>query len=151
MRAPENGGPVHVVTVFLARSKKVLVLQRSGMVGTYRGKWAGVSGYIEPDETPRQRAFQEVLEETGLRAPDISLLREGAPVPIEGTHFVVHPFLFRVMRGRIRIDWEHSRFCWISPKELRRMETVPGLADVYASVVNAGAGSRQPAAGKRRG
>jgi 8-oxo-dGTP diphosphatase len=140
MRAPERGGPVHVVTVFLVRSGKVLVLQRSDRVGTYRGKWAGVSGYIEPKETPRARAFREVLEETGLEAENLSLVREGSPVPIKGTRFLVHPFLVNVRCGRVRIDWEHSRFRWVAPAELARLDTVPGLATVFASVTDTAVG-----------
>jgi 8-oxo-dGTP pyrophosphatase MutT (NUDIX family) len=120
----------------LVRSKKVLVLQRSGGVGTYKGKWAGVSGDIEPKETPRARAFREVLEETGLEAENLSLIRVGSPVPIKGTRFLVHPFLVNVRCGRVRIDWEHSRFRWVAPTELARLDTVPGLAEVYASIVD---------------
>jgi len=37
----------HVVTSFLEYDNKILILRRSQAVGTYQGKWAGVSGYIE--------------------------------------------------------------------------------------------------------
>jgi len=134
MRAPERRGPVHVVTVFLVRNKKVLVLQRSDRVGTYRRKWAGVSGYLEPGEKPRQRAFQEVREETGLGPESLSFLREGPPVPIKGTHFIVHPFLIRLRRGRVRLDWEHTSFCWVAPTDLARLDGVPGLAKAFSTV-----------------
>jgi len=40
-----------VVTCFLLRraaaGDEVLLLRRSQKVGTYRGRWAGVSGYLE--------------------------------------------------------------------------------------------------------
>jgi 8-oxo-dGTP diphosphatase len=138
MRAPERRGPVHVVTVFLVNAGKVLVLRRSDRVSTYRGKWAGVSGYLEADETPRERALKEVREETGLGRSDLSIVREGAPVLIPCTPYIVHPFLFELKRGRVRLDWEHTGSRWVAPSELARLDTVPGLAKVFASLTKEG-------------
>jgi hypothetical protein len=54
----------HVVTCFLERDsdKKIALLRRSQMVGTYKGRWAGVSGYIEKENTPLKQAFEEIRE-----------------------------------------------------------------------------------------
>ena len=127
---------VHVVTCFLMRRGRVLILRRSGMVGTYRWRWAGVSGYIEKGERPVETAFKEVREETGLCRGDVALVREGPELPIAFTNFVVHPFLFEVKRGRVRLDWEHSGSRWIRPSELGRFGTVPGLAAALKSVLS---------------
>ena len=48
-----------VVTCFLLRRGRILVLRRSQRVGTHRGKWAGVSGTIEA-ATPYERALVEL-------------------------------------------------------------------------------------------
>ena len=37
----------HVVTCFLEHGGEIPLLRRSQRVGTYKGRWAGVSGYIE--------------------------------------------------------------------------------------------------------
>ncbi|MFC4358352.1 translation initiation factor 2 [Halobium salinum] len=37
----------HVVTAFLRHRGEVLLVQRSDAIGTYQGKWGGVSGYVE--------------------------------------------------------------------------------------------------------
>ena len=55
-----------VVTNFLRYRGKILLLQRSSKVRTHRGKWAGVSGYIEGDEDPAERAIIEIKEETRI-------------------------------------------------------------------------------------
>ncbi|MFC6726725.1 initiation factor 2B, partial [Halobium palmae] len=39
----------HVVTAFLRHRGDVLLVRRSDEVGTYRGKWGGVSGFVERD------------------------------------------------------------------------------------------------------
>lgn len=143
----------HVVTCFLTRRGRVLILKRSRRVGTFRGRWAAVSGYLEPGEMPLQRAFREICEETGLLEESLRLVRGGGriPVPAGGGRrgrgavlFIVHPFLFEVRGGRIRLDWEHTALRWVRPGELRRFRTVPALAEALESVWG------PPVAGRRR-
>jgi 8-oxo-dGTP pyrophosphatase MutT (NUDIX family) len=131
----DNEPEIHVVTCFLMRRGKVLILQRSEKVGTFRCKWAGVSGYIEKGERPVDTAFKEIWEETGLSGSNVALVREGAPLPIAFTNFIVHPFLFECKRGRIRLDWEHTAHRWIRPSGIGRFGTVPGLKAALKSVL----------------
>ena len=37
----------HVVTCFLECQGSILLLKRSQQVGSFKGRWAGVSGYVE--------------------------------------------------------------------------------------------------------
>jgi len=53
-----------VVTCFLESDGEILILRRSRQVGSYQGKWAGVSGFIET--TADEQALVEIEEETGL-------------------------------------------------------------------------------------
>jgi len=127
---------VRVVTSFLERTDgRILLLQRSSKVGSFQGRWAGVSGYLEAP-TALEQAFREVVEETGLAAGDLELLREGAPVLArDGARvFVVHPFRFHARRTDFRLDWEHVRAEWVDPSEIRRRATVPKLDRAWESV-----------------
>ena len=56
----------HVVTCFLERGGQIMLLRRSEHVSTYRGKWAGVSGYIEEGSSSSQQAWTEIEEGAGL-------------------------------------------------------------------------------------
>jgi len=49
-------------------------------VGTYRGRWAGVSGYIE--ENVDKQAIIEINEETSLTEKDLTLIKKGEPVVV---------------------------------------------------------------------
>lgn len=129
---------IEVITAFLEREDgRILLLERSEKVGSFRGHWAAVSGFVET-RTPLEQAFQEILEETALGAADIELLSQGAPVLArDGPRvFVVHPFRFRARRTAVRLDWEHARAEWVDPGEIRRRRTVPKLDRAWESVAS---------------
>ena len=126
-----------VVTCFLKSENKILLLRRSQQVGTYQGRWAGVSGYIET--TADEQALVEIKEETGLSGEDLKLIKRGKPLPIKdkelGIKWVVHPYLFRIKdRGKIKTDWEHKETRWIQPKDIDNYQTVPMLKETLAQV-----------------
>ena len=132
----------NVVTCFLLRRSggedEILLLRRSQQVGTYRGRWAGVSGYVEGAD-PLTQAYAEISEETSLAREDVQLLRTGEPLEVVDAEaerrWLVHPFLFEVSEpARIRTDWEHIETRWTRPKDIFQYETVPELAETLMRV-----------------
>ncbi len=126
-----------VVTCFLESEGEILILRRSGQVGSYQGRWAGVSGYIET--TADEQALTEIKEETSLAGEDLKLIKRGKPLPVKddklGVKWVVHPYLFHIKdRSKIKIDWEHKEIRWIAPKDIDNFETVPMLKEALARV-----------------
>ena len=126
-----------VVTCFLESGGEILLLHRSEQVGSYPGRWAGVSGYVE--KTPDEQALVEIAEETGLNEKDIKMVRKGKPLPVEdeklGIRWVVHPFLFHIEdRSKVKIDWEHKETRWIDPRDIDNYQTVPMLKGTLARV-----------------
>lgn len=126
-----------VVTCFLESKNEILLLRRSDQVGSYQGKWAGVSGYIET--AADEQALTEIEEETCLHREDIELTGKGSPLQIEdeklGVKWVVHPYLFYIRdRKKIKIDWEHREARWIDPKDMDSYQTVPKLKETLARV-----------------
>jgi 8-oxo-dGTP pyrophosphatase MutT (NUDIX family) len=125
----------HVVTCFLECDARILILRRSEMVGSFQGRWAGVSGYVE--KTADEQTLIEIEEETGLRREDLELVRKGDPLEAEdeGIKWVVHPYLFRIKeRNKVKIDWEHNKIRWIKPGDIDNYETVPMLKETLARV-----------------
>lgn len=139
MNNEDEGSPqeIQVCTCFLMHENKVLILKRSDKVGTYQGKWAGVSGYIESWETAEVTALKEIQEETGLGKGDIKFIRKGEPVTVvDGDRcFIVHPYLFESKTPEIKLDWEHVDYKWIDLSEISEFETVPLLAQVLNNVL----------------
>ena len=126
-----------MVTCFLESNGEILVPRRSERVGTYQGRWAGVSGYIE--KTPDEQALTEIREETSLGPDDVKLIKKGEPLPVEdeklGVRWLVHPYLFQIKdRCKVRIDWEHKESKWIDPGDIDSYQTVPMLKEALARV-----------------
>ena len=129
----------HVVTCFLEYDNKILILRRSSKVGTYQRAWAGVSGYVET--SPLDQAYTEMREETGLFKSATKLIKQGRPLEVIDREinrkWIVHPFLFHVTDPeRLKIDWEHTEFKWINPRDLSKFQTVPGLKQALDSVLD---------------
>ena len=128
----------HVVSSFLLSDQRILLLRRSNRVGSYRGRWSGVSGYLEEGDEPLQRAKIEIQEELGLSSPQVSLVRSGEILRTfdeqKDTVWIIHPFLFEAHEPKLRLDWENSESRWISPDDLRSFDTVPNLKEVFERV-----------------
>ncbi len=109
----------------------ILLLKRSLGVKTNKGKWAGVSGYVEVGETPLETAYKELGEEIAARPGLVRLVREAEPLTFldteHDTTWVVHPFLFDELGIEVVLDWEHTEFRWIEPEELGSFDTVVSL------------------------
>jgi 8-oxo-dGTP pyrophosphatase MutT (NUDIX family) len=131
--------PTHVVTCFLRRGGRVLVLRRSQDVRTHKGLWAGVSGYVEQGEEPIGAAYRELEEEVGAGPDRIELVREARPIvfddPPSGRVWAVHPFLFEDRGVDVETDWEHVETRWVEPPELSALETVPYLRETLMAAM----------------
>lgn len=128
---------IPVVTSFLYSGDRIALVKRSDQVGTYKGLWAGFSGYIE--RLPIEQAYYELEEEACLSEDDITLKGIGIPVPIDdytnGKNWLVFPFLFEIADcSDVKTNWETSELLWVKPHDIENMDTVPGLYTVLKRV-----------------
>jgi len=109
-----------VVTVIIMNEKdEILILKRSNKVRTYKGCWGGVAGYVEDGEEPIDTAFKEIFEEIGLEKKDVEFVK-----------------LFKTQKkGKINIDWEHTKYRWINPLKVGKFDTVPHFEKVVSSLL----------------
>lgn len=125
----------HVVTCFLRHGTEVLFVERSDVVGTYAGRWGGVSGYAEG--TPDEAARWGINEEVGLLSA-ATLVRRGEPVTVDdderGRRWVVHPYLFAVEHRDVTPNEDVAAVEWLQPPVIRDRETVPKLWAAYRAV-----------------
>jgi predicted aconitase with swiveling domain len=126
-----------ITTSIIISKRKILILKRSDGVGTYKGRWACVSGYIEKGEVPDETALREVSEELDLGRDDIEFVRKGEVLYArdEALLWVIHPFLFEAKKPDIKLDWEHVDHKWIIPEDVKNYITVPKLKETIESVL----------------
>ena len=129
-----------IVTSFLRHKDKVLILRRSNKVKTMKGLWAGVSGIIENNEPPIERAKIEIFEELGILQENIRLVKSVREMRINSPQYKNHeweifPFMFETDNPRITLNWENSEFRWIKTNELTNFETVPSLQKVLFNLL----------------
>lgn len=129
-----------IVTSFIRDNDKLLILKRSDKVKSMKGLWAGVSGIIENNEEPLNRAKIEIFEEIGITEDKITLVKSSAEMRINSPQYKNHeweifPFLFEVENPTIKLNWENSDFKWISIAELENYETVPSLQKVLFNLL----------------
>src|SRR6266568_3728550 len=66
-----------IILAVVQNCGRICIARRSEHVGTSRGLWSVVMGYVEPGVEPAEQARTEVQEELGLKAPDVWLVRSG--------------------------------------------------------------------------
>jgi len=129
-----------IVTSFITSNEKFLLLKRSEKVKSMKGLWAGISGIIEKNEEPLQRAKIEIFEELGIKEDQIKLLKTAERMRVVSPQYKNHeweifPFLFEANNPEIKLNWENSEYKWISVDELNNYKTVPNLEKVLLSLL----------------
>ncbi|QDI88416.1 NUDIX domain-containing protein [Candidatus Nitrosopumilus sp. SW] len=129
-----------IVTSFIRDNEKLLILKRSQEVKTMKGLWAGISGIIEKNEEPLNRAKIEIFEEVGITENQITLVKSAEEMRINSPQYQNHeweifPFLFEAKNPTIKLNWENSDFKWIKVEELKDYETVPSLEKVLFNLL----------------
>lgn len=129
-----------IITCFLKNGNKILILKRSKKVKSMKGLWAGISGIIENNESPLQRAKIEIFEELGINDDKVKLVKESNEMTIlspqyENHEWKVYPFLFSVENPKIKLNWENSEYRWIKVEEIKNYETVPSLDRVLFNLL----------------
>ena len=54
-----------------------------------------------------------------------------------GRTWVRHIFLAEISTSDVHLDWEHSDYRWVEPREIGSFDTTPGLARDLAKVISA--------------
>jgi len=129
-----------IVTSFIRHNDQILILKRSEKVRSMKGLWSGVSGIIENNENPIDRAKIEIYEEVGIKEKEIKLVKKLEKMKISSQQYKNHeweifPFLFETKNGNIALNWENSESKWILPKELKNYQTVPSLEKILLNLL----------------
>ena len=119
--------PISALVLIYTPELQVLIMER----GDKAGFWQSVTGSVEGDETPKQAAIREVLEETGLDATKYNLQdwqasnvyeiyphwrQRYAPDVLENTEHIFGLELPSKLAIKLAPD-EHVRYVWVDWRE----------------------------------
>ena len=130
-----------VLNVFVVFKGEILLLKRSDKVGSYRGFWNVVGGYIDEPVSIEEKVFEELSEELGITSNQVACLAFADrfsvlddDIPKE---WLVHPVLVE-LKEKIEpvLDWEHTDFVWTTPSQFSEYRLVKGFEDAFASLLD---------------
>ncbi len=111
-----------VLNVVVYCQGEILIVKRSQKVSAYQGLWNGISGFIDEPKSIETFALQELKEELSI-TPDS--LQVAHPYEVDDRTidrvWVVYPVLAMLTQKpkNIILDWEHTEYRWITPKDLK--------------------------------
>jgi ADP-ribose pyrophosphatase YjhB (NUDIX family) len=118
-----------VLNIFVMYDGKLLLVKRGEKVGWLKGKWHIVAGFLDEMKTLREKAYEEMEEETGIARMHVKDVRAITPFH-EHTdkNWIVHPVLIELIDApNIVLDWENTDFVWVDPAQIGRYDVVPSV------------------------
>lgn len=129
-----NAKKAFVITCFAKYNDKILLLKRSDKVWTYKNKWNVIAGYLDEVKPLKQKALEELKEETKITKDKVSKVQIAEPFEFHDksidTTFVVHPILIELKeKPEIKLDFEHTEAKWVKKEELSSYDAVPNMLE----------------------
>ena len=102
-----------VVDNLVLEGDRILLVKRAAKL-LEGGKWGLVGGFVDRDETIRQAAAREIMEETGYEVADITLFRiiDTPDRPGEDRQNIAFVHLCVAGRQTGTPDWESTEIRW---------------------------------------
>ena len=102
--------------------------------------WSRISGIIENNEKPIDRAMIEIYEEIGIKKDKIAFFKSEERIKnslpqYENHEWEVFSFLFETDDVKIKLNWENSEFKWIEVNEMKNYKTVPSLDKILFNLL----------------
>ncbi|MBI2522997.1 NUDIX domain-containing protein [Candidatus Woesearchaeota archaeon] len=129
-----NAKKAFVIICFTKFNDEILLLKRSDKVWTYKNKWNVVAGYLDEIKPIKQKALEELNEETRITKDKVSSIQIAEPFEFHDekikTTFVVHPILIELKeRPEIKLDFEHTKAKWVKKEDLSEYDVVPNMLE----------------------
>lgn len=134
-RAPVRRG--EVVAVLLTHRGRLCLLRRSDAVGSDRGRWHCVTGYLPPGTAPDRQAEIELREETGLSRAQLESFEAGPVLRLadpRGGHWLVHLYRGETAGTELTLNWENDDAVWCAPAAWGARPIVDWLPDVVSAL-----------------
>jgi 8-oxo-dGTP diphosphatase len=129
-----------VLICFVRHGGKYLLLKRSDRVLAYKNKWSIVAGFLDERDSMIDHIARELSEELGCGLSAIERIEKVDVYDFRDEMldrtWVRHVFVADVRSPRVKLDWEHTECKWVTPDEIEKFDTTPGLKADLQKVVH---------------
>lgn len=125
-----NSSKAAILICFLEYQGKILLLKRSNKVGIYKNLWSPIAGYLDELKPLKDKVQEELKEELGILEKDITVIKFGeifefTDKKIKKT-WIINPVMIVLKeKPTLKLDWEHTEYTWISPREIMTYKITP--------------------------
>ena len=125
-----------VIAAVLTFGDHVCIFRRSGRVGSDRGMWHCITGFLPETDNPLKQALTEIEEEAGLASANLELMSNNlfSLQGQDGNTWEIHTFHFSCDTNSVQLNWENDAYRWTRFEALAELETVDWLSAVLASL-----------------
>ena len=131
---------VPVMNCVLQYKDTILLVQRNINMRLYPGYWNGISGFLDDSKSLEEKIIEEIKEEVGLNKENIISIRLGQIFDQDEEKYkktwIVHPVLVKINTEKIALDWEAQNHKWVTLKEIKKMDLLPGFDRVIGALFN---------------
>ena len=127
-----------IVIAYIKHQEKFLLVKRSAWVNSFKHQWSAITGRIEMHEDALHSALREIEEETGLSEDQVVLIKRGIAfeAKMKDKVRIIHPFLFATEIDSVTLNWENSDYLWVSPDQMKNVETVEGVGSTLINLIH---------------
>jgi len=123
-----------VINCVLKYKNKFLVVQRSTELNFYPSYWNGISGFLDDQQSLKEKVIGEIKEELGISIKQIKSIKYGEIFDQDESKYkktwIVHPVLVEVKTNKVKLDWEAQNYKWVTLKEAKKLKLLPGFDGV---------------------
>lgn len=128
-----------VINCVVMHEDKILLVQRNASMRLYPSYWNGISGFLDDHKSLEQKVHEELREELGVSKKQIESIKLAKILNQEAPKYkktwIVHPVLVKISTDKIKTDWEAQNYKWLSPKEAKKLDLMPGFAETLSEAL----------------
>lgn len=118
-----------VINVFIKYKDRILLLKRSNKVLAYKGKWNSLGGFLDELKPVKEKILEELKEELKINKNLIKFIKTVKPYrlfdnSIKRTWLIFPALVELKQKPKIKLDWEHTEFKWVYPKDIKKYDIV---------------------------
>ena len=123
-----------VVNIVVMFENKILLLKRNENLNFYPGFWNGVSGFLDDNLSLEEKVKEELFEEIGIGEDNIDYIKLCGVFdknePKYKKTWIMHAVLVKIKSNNLKLDWETSKYVWVTEEEIGGYDLLPGFDSV---------------------